>query len=243
MRILVTGGGCEEPIDGVRFVANLSTGGTAARITETLLAEGHDVTLLAGLRAERPVPPSRPREGAPQGALQVVPFRGFAELETALEGALNGGAFGLIVHAAAVSDYSVESVETDGRVYPGGEVSKLDSSSGLTIRMKPNPKLVDGLRARAGCPVVAFKLTKGASESERLAAVSALFSRAGVDYVISNDITELWGEQHRFLAYRSPEAGAPVPAAHGHTRGDLARFIAGLAGERHSPKEQGGITP
>lgn len=243
MRVLVTGGGCEEPIDGVRFIANFSTGGTAASIAEELLLRGHDVTLLAGIRAVRPRMPAMPTR---PGTLQIIAFRGFAELEAALKATLASDRYGLVVHAAAVSDYSVFSVESEGLARPGGTEAKLESGLDIAIRLKPNPKLVDSLKERAGCAVVAFKLTNGANEAGRIAAAAALLERSGADYAVSNDLSELEGERHPFCVYRSSRRTRGEPAeltAFGHTRGELARFIAKLADQINHSINQGGNGP
>jgi len=265
VRVLVTGGGCEEAIDGVRFVANFSTGRTAARIAEGLLAGGHDVTLLAGLRAMRPAAPDRVHAGPSlAGALETVTFRSFADLDAALGKALNPAQgpspgdsrkasretpprrprpepYGLIVHAAAVSDYSVASVETGGETLAPGTAGKITAEGELTVRMKPNAKLVDTLRSRAeGSPViVAFKLTNGQVDSGRRDAAARLLERSGADYVVSNDLSEIDGEAHPFRVYRAARAlgaGAEV-AAGGRTLDELARFIRGLADMNRGGKE------
>src|SRR5690606_41965096 len=74
MRAVVTAGGTYEPIDDVRVVTNLSTGGTGLAVARALLERGVDVTLLAG-------PQIDPRD-LPPGA-RVVRFRSTADLEAA----------------------------------------------------------------------------------------------------------------------------------------------------------------
>ena len=51
MRVLVTAGGTEEPIDGVRRLAKLSTGATGATIAAHFAERGAEVLLLHGERA------------------------------------------------------------------------------------------------------------------------------------------------------------------------------------------------
>ena len=54
MKILITGGGCREAIDGVRFVTNMSTGRTAAFLADALSAHGAEVTAIMGAGAILP---------------------------------------------------------------------------------------------------------------------------------------------------------------------------------------------
>ncbi len=67
-------------------------------------------------------------------------------------------------------------VSVDGKARPAS--GKLDSDAAPVIRLRPNPKLVDGLRARsanAAVRIVAFKLTHGGDRDEAGRAVAALF--------------------------------------------------------------------
>ena len=101
-----------------------------------------------------------------------------------------------VIHAAAVSDYSVENVVVDGAVLdPKG---KLDSGLAPVIHLRPNPKLVDGLRARSlneSLRVVAFKLTYGENREGVRRAVSALFGHCGADLIVHNDLSERRGAE------------------------------------------------
>ena len=181
LRVLVTGGGTTEPIDGVRVLANTSTGATAALIAGYFARRGHEVTLL---RAQSAC-------GA-EGAGREETFGTFRELDEALTRLLGGEDFDAVIHAAAVGDFAVEAVWVDGVVQPPG-AGKLGSDSAPTLRLRCNPKLLDTLRARsrnAALRVVAFKLTRGATAAQAEHAVAALFARDGVDFVVHNDLAE-----------------------------------------------------
>lgn len=131
MKILVTGGGCEEPVDGVRFISNFSTGKTAAAIADFFSENGHQVFHLAGIRAEK----SR--------SSRILTFRTCLDLKNLLEKTLPGGGFDAVIHAAAVSDYSPESVTVDGVTYPVSSAGKIPSEKTLSIVMRRNPKLIE----------------------------------------------------------------------------------------------------
>ena len=51
MKILITGGGSEEPIDNVRAVCNFSTGRTSAFLADFFAGAGHEVTEIVSERA------------------------------------------------------------------------------------------------------------------------------------------------------------------------------------------------
>ena len=179
LRVLITSGGTVEPIDGVRVIANTSTGATGALIAEQLARAGHEVVLLRARNAVRAA--NVAREEA---------FTTFGELDAALERLLGGEAFDAVVHAAAVSDFSVHAIEVGGAVQAPGR-TKLRSDVAPVLRLRRNPKLLDRLReySRNGAiRVVAFKLTRDAGPDEVRAAVEALFASGSADLVVHNDL-------------------------------------------------------
>ena len=185
LRVLVTSGGTAEPIDSVRVLTNTSTGRTGAGIADHLASSGHDVLLL---RAKGSHPP--------QAAVREETFSTFDDLDAALGRILASESFDAIVHAAAVSDYRVDQVLVDG--VPRETHGKLDSGGSPVIRLRANPRLIDGLRARSLNPsvlVVAFKLTDGEDAEGVRRAVSALFGHSGADLVVHNDLSDRMGAE------------------------------------------------
>jgi phosphopantothenoylcysteine decarboxylase/phosphopantothenate--cysteine ligase len=192
-RVLVTGGGTREPIDSVRFIGNASTGRTAAALADALAGRGHEVTWLGAASAARP-----------DSACRQETFLTFADLEAALRSLLGEQPFDAIVHAAAVSDFSVDRVIAPGAgdSAPGG--SKLPSDQPLGLQLKPNPKLLDRLRAWSANPdvrIVGFKLTHTPDAAARTRAVQSLFERAGVAAVVHNDLGAMAEGRHPFTAH------------------------------------------
>jgi len=213
LRVLITSGGTAEPVDGVRVLTNTSTGATGALLAEHFARCGHDVTLLRARSAVRPT----------GGSVREETFFTFADLDAALARLLAGQAFDAIIHAAAVSDYGVELVDADGRVHPAG-AGKLDTATPPLLRLRPHPKLIDALRARASAPVriVAFKLTNGATPAEADAAVRTLFARAGVDAVVHNDLAVRGATAEGFPATLHAADGAVLTCP---SRGELATVL------------------
>jgi phosphopantothenoylcysteine decarboxylase / phosphopantothenate---cysteine ligase len=212
LRVLVTSGGTAEPVDSVRVLTNTSTGRTGAGIADHLARSGHDVVLL---RAKGSVPAeSSPREEM---------FTSFADLDAGLARILGSESFDAIVHAAAVSDYSVDEVLVPDSTR--GPKGKLDSGGTPVLRLRPNPKLVDGLKARSlnkAVRVVAFKLTDGEDADGARRAVSALFGHSGADLVVHNDLAERAGADAFPSAIHFPDGRAPERCA---TRAELAAAL------------------
>lgn len=209
LRVLITSGGTQEPVDGVRVLTNTSTGATGARLAEHFTRSGHAVTLLRARSAVRPEAPCREEV-----------FTTFADLDAALTRLLGAERFDAVIHAAAVSDYSVELLDADGASRPAGG-GKLDSAAPPLLRLRPLPKLIDTLRARSATPVlvVAFKLTHGATAAEARAEVAQLFARAQPDAVVHNDLTARAAE---FPATLHLATGEAQPCA---TRAELAATL------------------
>lgn len=192
-RVLVTSGGTKVPIDGVRSITNTSTGATGAAIAEQFARSGYDVTLLHASDAIVPAAP----------AITRLPFTTFGELADALARTLTTERFDAVIHLAAVSDHDVDQVVVDGRPVPINPAGKLDTGDAMEIHLKRNPKLLPQLKALGGDDLVTvgFKLTNGASDDERVAAVSAIAS--GTDLVVHNDAIEIGDGRHAATIYRT----------------------------------------
>lgn len=214
-RILITAGGTREPIDSVRYIGNLSSGRTASRLADDLMSAGHRVTWLGAEDAVEPGLPCR-----------MVRFSRYADLASRLQALLTGTEFDVVIHAAAVSDFSVAAVLTkDGDPLDSGR-GKLSSGSDLLLRLKPNPKLLDRLRDWSKNPhvrVIGFKLTDTADLQQRQAAVKKQFDESGVDAVVHNDLSEISNAAHPFWLHTPSDP----PVACADTRA-LAKTINNL---------------
>lgn len=197
--VLITSGGTREPIDGVRALTNFSTGRTGAVIADHLARNGFTVTYL---HAQGAIMPEN-REGK---GLRTRDFMTFTDLERNLRHELSNAHYDAIIHMAAVSDFSIESLESNGQRLEPKSDGKIESDSDLIVRLKRNPKLVDNLRQmsrNADIKVVAFKLTRSHAEQERLQAVQKLASHAQPDWIVHNDLHEIdpKGELHLSTIY------------------------------------------
>jgi phosphopantothenoylcysteine decarboxylase/phosphopantothenate--cysteine ligase len=205
VRVLITAGATREPIDGVRYLTNFSSGRTASVVAETLAKGGHEVIYLHGLGAVRP-------EG--EGVITVA-FESFGDLNKRLKWMLVEEVFDAIIHMAAVSDYSVSHLECNGERVEVDESHKISSDNELKIALSRNFKILDRLKGyakEADLKLIGFKLTKGAGESDRQKAVGKLFENRAIDYVVQNDLTEIDPEKglHRATIYSRERAMAAV---------------------------------
>jgi phosphopantothenoylcysteine decarboxylase / phosphopantothenate---cysteine ligase len=192
LRFLITSGGTEEPIDGVRSISNFSSGRTGAEFADYLFAKGYEVHLL---RAERAKPAEKP-------VLQST-FRSFHDLDHALQELLSSNHFDCVIHLAAVSDYTVDHLLINGEQFAPGTNTKFSSGQEITLALARNYKIVDRIHRyskNAGVKLVAFKLTNNAAEEERKQAVLHLLEHSLADIVVQNDLSEVDPENGRHLA-------------------------------------------
>ncbi len=225
-KILITGGGCREAIDGVRFVTNMSTGRTSAFLADALCGQGFAVTAVMGAGAALPQ----------NSAVQLLRYESGEELLatvlTALQAAeAENEPYTAVIHAAAVSDFIPDTVTTGGATYKAGKaLKKLHSGATMTVTFRAAPKIADRIRAAVGerATLMCFKLTNGATEDERQQAVEKLVSHSAADYVIRNDLTEITGAAHPFVV--SAKNGETV--ACGKTLSELAAALALLCDKR-----------
>jgi phosphopantothenoylcysteine decarboxylase/phosphopantothenate--cysteine ligase len=182
LRVLVTSGGTSEPLDGVRVLTNTSTGRTGAGIASHLARCGHEVVLLRARSAVKA-----------EAGVREQTFSSFAELDAALHRFLGGEIFDAVIHAAAVSDFGIESVATAGGIHPPSAAKIESGPDPVTVRLHVLPKLVNSLRTLSRNPelkLVAFKLTTDASPKEVAVAVESLLQRTGADFVVHNDLSQ-----------------------------------------------------
>lgn len=195
-KVLITSGGTIEKIDGVRSIVNTSTGRTGATLAEELLAKGHEVVYLHAESGARPISES-PR-------LRMRSFTDFKSLETAMNEELRKTTFDAVIHAAAVADFSVSEIETEDGTSPAPLKGKIDSKSGLTVKLSRNPKLVESIRNSSANPrvrIAAFKLTNTSERVDRELAVASLATRSSADLVVHNDANEIQGSRHPFTIW------------------------------------------
>ena len=137
-RVLITAGRTEEAIDPVRYISNRSSGKTAVAIAATFLANGFDVSVVAG-----------PMEAEFPGAVHVTRIKSACDMHKAvLEQMKNAD---VLVHCAAVADYRPKVTATE---------KIKDSRSQLVLELEPNPNILRDSVAqkRADQIIVGFAL-------------------------------------------------------------------------------------
>jgi phosphopantothenoylcysteine decarboxylase/phosphopantothenate--cysteine ligase len=215
-KILVTAGGTSEAIDPVRVLTNISTGETGVRVANALAADGNAVTLLLS--------ESSPFAGTVANGIRLERYRTFDDLDRKMKTELANGGYATLIHAAAVSDYHVERMETASGAPVEGTV-KIQSREPLLLRLAPNPKILEKVRAYAKNPklrVISFKLATPAKPGG-----AADLSGYDSDLIVHNAVAgiERGSDRHAGEIYERTPNGYAVRARF-ETKTDLAKAIA-----------------
>lgn len=165
--ILVSAGGTREPIDGVRFIGNRSSGKMGRALAVVARQMGAEVTLV---EANPSTPP-------PEG-IETVAVETTAEMGSELTRAF--GDADLLLMAAAPADFRPAAI-------PEGKLRR--DASGLTLELVATEDIVAGLASirRDGQFLVAFAAEWGQDGIDR--ARKKLASK-GVDLVVLNDVSD-----------------------------------------------------
>jgi phosphopantothenoylcysteine decarboxylase/phosphopantothenate--cysteine ligase len=166
--VLITAGGTREPIDGVRFLGNRSSGRMGYALAEEALSRGAKVILVTAAQAL----------ATPVGA-EVVPVATAAEMREAVLKALPRAT--IVLKAAAVADFRVRH-----RV-----AGKLERRHGLTLELEPTEDIVAEVVQRKvpGTVVVAFAAEIPGAPGDAIGRGRAKMLRKGVDAILVNDVS------------------------------------------------------
>ncbi|MEK9186112.1 MAG: phosphopantothenoylcysteine decarboxylase [Patescibacteria group bacterium] len=183
MRVLVTAGSTETPIDQVRSIGNIFKGSTGFQIAHKFSAflPKNKVTLLTSNAYHM--------DGFNFG--RCVKFRTFDELAELMEKEIRTGNYEVIIHSAAVSDYKVDSVMLlENGVLKSIDASKKVSGSHkeLYLKLIPTIKLIDQIRIPWGFngKLVKFKLQVRISDEELLVIAKKSMADSKADFIVAN---------------------------------------------------------
>lgn len=166
LRILVTAGPTQEPLDPVRYLTNRSSGKMGYAVARAARRRGAEVTLVSG-----------PTAIAPPRGVRVVRVRTALDMEKAVSEA--SGGCSVIVKAAAVSDYR-PLAEAPQKLKKGAERLSLD--------LVKNPDILKGLGAARDAK--GYVLIGFAAETEDLVthAREKLIGK-NLDMIVANDVS------------------------------------------------------
>lgn len=167
MKVVVTAGGTREPIDGVRFIGNRSSGRMGRALARAAAERGADVVLIE----------ANPTQSAPTG-VECRTVETTEQLGRELDAAFDS--CDVLLMAAAPADF--RAIEPDR--------GKMERSGGLTeIALEPTEDLLAGVaaRRRPGQTIVGFAAEWGEGGEAR---ARKKLEEKGVDLVVLNDVSD-----------------------------------------------------
>lgn len=194
--VLITSGATRESIDGVRFISNISTGRTAASIAKHLIKQHYDITFLHGVNSLKP-----------EFGSNNLQFSDFRSLEEKLKQLLSNNHYDYVIHAAAVSDYTIDEIQTGRKSISASNTKKINSGiDTLTLKLKPTYKLLNKLKdfsLNKKVKVFGFKFSAEKDIKNSKLQVNKLFASSNADFVILNHLTDRddEGQQNNFYIY------------------------------------------
>jgi len=199
-KILVTAGSTVAPIDQVRVISNIFNGRTGTEIALHFAVLGHEVTLLTSNKLLLYSAGSVARK-----IKTVIPYKEYDHLYRLMQLALCASAppYDVVIHSAAVSDYSVADVGVKnerGEIIPIDNSAKVSSDHAeLFLRLVQTQKIIDLIRQPwefAGY-LVKFKLQVGITDEELLAIAEKSRVASQADMIVANCLE--WSRQRAYV--------------------------------------------
>jgi phosphopantothenoylcysteine synthetase/decarboxylase len=225
VKILVTAGSTEIPIDQVRLFGNPFKGKTGTYIAKYFASRGHAVTLLT----------SSPRlaRGFKTLGARVVLFRTFDELHTLLRNEVRSGGYDVIIQSAAVGDFKVVGVYKvkNRKLVPIDRSKKISSKhQRLFFETLSTIKLIDQIRKPWGFKgiLVKFKLEVGITDKQLIVIGQKSRKASHANLIVAN----CW-EWHHERAYIIDAHGRAQNVKRNDLPGELyqriKRIVSGVA--------------
>jgi phosphopantothenate-cysteine ligase/phosphopantothenoylcysteine decarboxylase/phosphopantothenate--cysteine ligase len=205
MKLLVTAGNTQVPIDSVRCITNIFTGRTGALIALEGYHRGHSVTLLTSHpEAVNAVACTAPIDGP---HWECIAYRTYDHLDRAMRSEILGGTLDAVIHCAAVSDYRATGtfapapdtrLDPANLIWQGQPPTFVDRAAGkiksdepeLWLRLTRTPKLIDCIRRDWGFKgvLVKFKLEVDITDVQLLAIAERSRLHSSADCMVANTL-------------------------------------------------------
>jgi phosphopantothenate-cysteine ligase len=180
--ILVTSGATIEKIDEVRSISNFSTGRLGSLIAEHFSDDS--VIYVCGQNAFMP-----------QTNAEIIKITSAEDLLQTCKTILYGRKIDAVIHAMAVSDFCVGSVEdSNGNRLTDSKISS--SLNEIVVRLRRNPKIISIFKELAPESIlIGFKLLSNVTVAKLFCVAQSLLNKNHCDYVVANLLEDI-GEKH-----------------------------------------------
>jgi phosphopantothenoylcysteine synthetase/decarboxylase len=198
MKILITGGHTEIPIDQVRSITNIFKGRTACDLAKWFYGGNHEVSLFG----------NKNMDDALVGNISYFDeYRTYDELYKLMRSFINQEVkdyFDVIIHSAAVSDYKVEAVMMEvehNHLVEVDNSAKISSDhENLYLKLVKTEKIIDKIREWGFVgTLVKFKLQVGISDEELIQIAEKSRVSSGADIIVANCLE--WAKERAIILW------------------------------------------
>ncbi|WP_027399259.1 phosphopantothenoylcysteine decarboxylase domain-containing protein [Anaerovorax odorimutans] len=194
MNIVITAGGTTEKIDDVRVISNNSTGRLAKEIANGFLeADENDIEniyYLCGKSAER----------INSDKVENISIEGVDNLLSQLNFLLSTKKIDAVIHAMAVSDYTVNYIlacDETGEHKVDADKKISSEIEEIKIVLKKTPKVIGQIKKiKEDVVLVGFKLLSKVPHEELIDVGFGLLNKNRCDFVMANDLSEITESGH-----------------------------------------------
>ena len=168
MKVLITLGPTQEPIDVVRFISNASSGKMGAALAREAVKRGYEVTLVSG-----PVNIRLPEDA------RILRVKTAGDMISTSLTELRDN-YDLFISTAAIADYSPVKID-DEKIKSGKEI--------MEIKLMPTPKLTREVRINhPNLFIAAFKAEYNLTEKELIERARSKLNEEHLNLVVANDL-------------------------------------------------------
>jgi phosphopantothenate-cysteine ligase/phosphopantothenoylcysteine decarboxylase/phosphopantothenate--cysteine ligase len=199
VKILITAGSTQMPIDKVRVISNIFKGTTGATIGFEASKRQHETTIIANSSINPTVSGKYLNKNS-----KILIYNTYDQLENLMKEEISTGNYDIIIHSSAVSDYKVSAIFDDvedmvawdkgGKYYGtnGLSMGKIPSGKNLFLALTPTEKLVDKIRTKWGFKgkLVKFKLQVGMTDEQLIEIAKKSRAVSTADFIVANNLED-----------------------------------------------------
>lgn len=200
-KILVTAGGTTEPIDAVRSITNESSGRLGAKIADAFVQLGFEVVYL---HTEKSLMPKQ--------KVQSITIKTVKDVEISVNTLMKNHQFYAIIHAMAISDFTVKNVLDYETIRKSDHIEdlnsiikrdqKISSNKPIFLQLNPAPKIINLFKKlQPDTILVGFKLLANSDEKKLIQAAQKQITENNSDYVLCNHKEQVHEEAHKAFLY------------------------------------------
>ena len=195
MKIVITAGGTEEPIDKVRKITNMSTGTLGKNICDNITDKWFNEKTLKDneifyICNENSILPEV------CSSVTIIKTTDTDSVQNSIENILMLNKIDYFIHSMAISDYKVEGAYVDGL---DKTLSRLDTRNKMSskheeiyIKLVKTPKIIDFIKkVQPEIKLISFKLLNNVTEVELVNVAKNQLKRTNSSLVIANDLKNI----------------------------------------------------